>query len=114
MHELGIAESAARAAIEEMRRHGGQRIVALTLRIGDLAAVDAEALRFAFEAVSAGTALEGAELAIENVPGIAWCSDCREEFTAAGGIFFKCPHCGNFSGELRGGREIELARLELE
>ena len=114
MHELGIAESAAKAALAEMRRNGGQRITALTLRIGELAAVDAEALRFAFEAVSNGTALDGAELAIESVPGIAWCADCRAAFTTAGGIFFKCPKCGNFSGELRSGREIELARLELE
>ena len=114
MHELGIAESAAKAAIAEMERHGARRITELTLRIGRLAAVDPEALRFAFESIRPGTALERAELLIETVDARAWCPQCKREFEPAGGVFFKCPDCGNFTGELRSGREIELARLELD
>ena len=114
MHELGIAQSALEAAISEMERHDSQRITALILRIGDLAAVDPDALRFAFEAVTANTAAEGAKLGIERVQPVAWCAHCDDDFTTDAIGFFKCPRCGNYSGDLRAGREIELARLELD
>ena len=114
MHEVGIAESAVRAALVELERHGARRVRAMGLRIGKLAAVDGEALRFAFAAITPGTALEGIELSIEAVEPMAWCAACEKPFTAEGGLILKCPECGDYSGDLRSGREIELARLELE
>lgn len=114
MHELGIAESALSAALGEMDKAGATRINSVTLRIGDLAAVDPEAMRFAFDAVTRNTAAEGASLEIERVKGAAWCSDCNEIFTTLSPVFCRCPHCGNYSADLRAGREIELARLEMD
>ena len=114
MHELGIAQSALRAAITEMETRGSRRILCLQLRIGELAAVDPEAMRFAFEAVTAGTPAAGARFEIERVAPVAWCGKCHEEFMTASRGFHKCPRCGNYAGELRAGREIELARLELD
>lgn len=114
MHELGIAESGLTAALQEMERHGASRILSLTLRIGDLAAVDPEAMRFAFESVILATPAAGASLTIEHVAAVAWCHHCSKAFTTNTGVFFECPDCGNYSGDLRNGREIELARLELE
>jgi hydrogenase nickel incorporation protein HypA/HybF len=114
MHELGIAESALKAALAEMENQGAQRILSVTLRIGTLAAVDPQAMQFAFDAVIPGTAAEGASLTIETVSPVAWCSDCHDAFTPDSIAFFKCPKCGEFSGDLRQGQEIELARLELD
>lgn len=114
MHELGIAEAGLRAALEEMERQGANRILSLTLRIGELAAVDPESLRFAFAAITPGTPAEGATLLIEAVPGLAWCAPCSDNFPTEGIGFFTCPRCGRFSGTLKQGREIELARLELD
>lgn len=114
MHELGIAESALRAALAQMEAHGAGRIRSITLRIGRLAAVDPEALRFAFAAISPGSPAEGAELVIEQVETRVHCPHCNENFTTESPAFFRCPRCGEISGELRGGREIELARLELD
>ncbi len=114
MHETGIAEAGIRAALTEMERHGASRILSVTLRIGALAAVDPEAMRFAFEVACGGTPAEGAGLEIENVPAEAWCRYCGIAFTPESVSFFKCPQCGEYSGELRRGREIELARLEMD
>jgi hydrogenase nickel incorporation protein HypA/HybF len=114
MHELGIAESALSAALKEMEKAGAKQILSVTLRIGDLAAVDPEAMRFAFEAVTQNTAAEGASLEIKCVEGAAWCAICSEVFTTSSAAFCKCPRCGNYSGDLRAGREIELARLEMD
>jgi hydrogenase nickel incorporation protein HypA/HybF len=114
MHELGIAESGLKAALIEMERQGASRILSVTLRIGDLAAVDPDSLRFAFEAVINETPAAGARLEIEHVAPVAWCHTCNQEFPTDSLSFFKCPQCGNYSGDLRRGREIELARLELD
>ncbi|NDV63082.1 hydrogenase maturation nickel metallochaperone HypA [Puniceicoccales bacterium CK1056] len=114
MHELGIAESALKAAIVEMEKQKAIRILSLTLRIGELAAVDPQAMEFAFKTVTLGTPAEGATLEIDHVAPIAWCRDCSESFSTDSIAFFKCPRCGNYSGELKQGREIELARLELD
>lgn len=66
MHEMSIAlhlVDAVRARAE------GARVVRVRVRIGELAAVLPEALRFAFEVACEGTALDGARLEIERVPG---------------------------------------------
>jgi hydrogenase nickel incorporation protein HypB len=65
VHELGIMES----AIEVVQRYAAEkharRVERIVLRIGTLAGVDRDSLRFAFDVVSKGTAAEGATLDIE-------------------------------------------------
>ena len=73
MHELSIMESALNLALEQARKNGAVRVHALRLRIGALSGVVPDALQFAFEALTPGTAAEGAELLIDNVPARFWC-----------------------------------------
>ena len=112
MHEVGIMLEALRLAGESAQAHGGSRIRALNLRVGALSGAVPAALRFAFEAVAAGTLAEGATLTIEAVPARWWCSTCAAEF-ASDDPLAACPRCQNWSGDLRGGRELELSTLEL-
>ena len=113
MHELSLMEEVRRLALEELERHGGGRLRALTLRIGSLAGVDPEALRFAWEVVMEEPPTTAARLMIEEVEATAFCSDCGREFACPDGLAL-CPACGAISRELRRGRELELASLELE
>jgi len=64
MHELGIAQSALEAVSAEAARHPGERPTRLAMRIGELTAIDPDALRFAFEALTLDTELEGLQLEI--------------------------------------------------
>ncbi len=112
MHELSIMESALNLALAQARENGGNRVHALRLRIGVLSGVVPDALQFAFEALASGTPAEGAELIIENVPARFWCEPCHREFESAD-MFAECPECRRPSGELRAGREMELASLEI-
>lgn len=84
------------------------------MRIGAISGVDAEALRFAFEACTAAadSIAAGAQLEIESVPARAHCRECAADFTIESGFIFQCPRCAAFSGDVRSGRELELARLE--
>lgn len=69
MHEMGIAASVLEAVEREMLRHPGVRATKIGLRIGKMAGVDAESLRFCFDAMVKETALEPLELSIELSPG---------------------------------------------
>ena len=113
MHELSIMQSALNQAFREARLAGAARVHEIRLRIGVLSGVVPDALRFAFEAITPGTAAEGALLTIEEVPARFWCAACRREFVSAN-FFAECPDCGAPSGELRAGREMELCSMEVD
>lgn len=113
MHELSLMEEVRRLALEAMERQGGGRLRALTLRVGTLAGVDPEALRFAWEVVREEEPTSGVRLTIERVPASAVCGPCGRPFPCPDGLA-ACPQCGGYSADLRGGRELELASLELE
>ncbi len=112
MHELSLMESALEIAEDQARKQRAARIHALTLRIGWLAGVEPEALAFAWDAVTAGTPAEGAQLNVTMVPVVCFCTSCTEEFNPDGFIF-ACPRCGRSSSEVRQGTEMEVASLEV-
>jgi len=112
MHEWSVMASALEIALEQTRRQGASRIHSITLRIGELSGVIPEALTFAFESVAAGTPAEGARLVVETVLVLCRCSRCDEEFHPAD-VIYLCPSCGQISANLRRGRELELASLEV-
>lgn len=114
MHELSLAvnvvDSVARLAAEQ----GAARVVAVTLRIGALAAVHEGALRQGFTLASAGTPLAGAALRVTSVPVRIWCRRCRAEHDLPGLGPLACPRCGLPTGDLRGGRELDIESFEME
>lgn len=113
MHELGMMESALALVQRYATEQHARRVERVVLRIGTLSGVDPESLRFAFDVVSRGTSAEGASFEIESIPAVVFCRACQKEFKGeSGGYIFRCPTCGDFCGDLRTGREIELGRLE--
>ena len=105
-------ESALDAVRHEAAKHGATRVSRIVLRIGTLAGVDREALRFAYEALAPTSIANGALLEIESVPARARCNACAKEFGVTHGFIFQCPQCGEFCDDIRQGRELAIARLE--
>jgi hydrogenase nickel incorporation protein HypA/HybF len=112
MHEVSLMTEALRLATDAAQAAGATRVVRLRLRIGTLSGVVPEAMRFAFDVVSRDTPAHGAVLEIETVPAAGWCAVCQAEFAGAD-FFNECPRCHNPSGELRRGREMEIADVEI-
>jgi hydrogenase nickel incorporation protein HypA/HybF len=73
-----------------------------------------EALEFAFEVSVAGSAIDGARLAIEEMPVTVFCPDCGGEPKPASAQMLVCPECGEPTPAVVGGRELELYALEVE
>lgn len=76
MHELGIAASVLDAVRTEVGMRPGYRAVVVALRIGTLAGLDPESLRFGFEAMVRDSDLDPLRLEVENAEAdeldIAW------------------------------------------
>ncbi len=114
MHEMGIMESALTLVRCHAEENKARRVSRIVLRIGALAGVEPESLRFAFDVISRGTPAEGAIFDIESVPVAVYCSGCHQEFSVeTDGYIFICPTCGDLCGEIRRGRELELSRIEM-
>ncbi len=113
MHEVGLMMETLRLAEEKAKAAGATRIHEIRMRIGRLAGVVPEALSYSFEVLRDGTlAAEGA-LKIESVEAACWCAACQLEFPTPD-LIYECPRCGQPSGELRRGREMELISMEIE
>lgn len=65
MHEAGIAQQVIDTCAIHLRRHHASQATCVGLRIGALANVDPEALRFCFDSLKKDTPLDSAALLIE-------------------------------------------------
>jgi hydrogenase nickel incorporation protein HypA/HybF len=113
MHEMSIATSVLEAVTIETRRYPGCRPRRVGLRIGELAGIDPDSLRFCFQALVRDTELHEIELEIQCCPRRQRCLGCRLEFTVRD-YDFQCPECGSSLTEYVSGDELELAYLEVE
>jgi len=113
MHEMGIANSILEAVRAESRRYPDARLAKVGVRIGELAAIDREALEFCFEVLARDTDLDGLLLEIEICPRRHCCRHCRTEFTVHN-YDFECPDCHSTASDCISGDELQLAYLEVE
>jgi hydrogenase nickel incorporation protein HypA/HybF len=113
MHEMGIANSVLEAVRTEMGLHPGTYPCKVGVRIGEMAAIDPEALRFCFEAIILGTDLESLALGIEVCPRRHRCQLCGREFIVRD-YDSRCPQCASLETTCISGDELELAYLEVE
>lgn len=113
MHELGIANSILDGVAAEVSRRAGARPVKVGVRVGELAGLDPDALRFAFEALTLDTPLAGLLLDIEFRASRSRCNDCSHEFEVRN-FELLCPACGSLTTSRISGDELEFAYLEIE
>lgn len=110
MHELSIAEAIADVAT---RHAAGRRVVTVEVKVGHLRQVVPSVLEFAFGLVTQGTALDGAELQITQVPAAGRCRDCGVE-SVMEDFPLCCARCGGLSVDVFAGEELLVDALELE
>ena len=110
---MGIANSVLEAVRTEMGRHPGTYPCRVGVRIGEMAAIDQDALRFCFEAIVRETDLESLKLGIEVCPLRYRCQACGRDFVVRD-YDAHCPQCAGLDTTCIGGDELELAYLEVE
>ncbi len=110
MHELGITQNIVAIVVEHAK---GLPVKGVTLEIGQLSAIMADAIRFCFDICCQGTVLEGATLNIIEVPGIGKCRDCGTE-NNLDQPFGSCDHCGSIKLDIIQGQELKIKEMEVD
>ena len=113
MHELSIALNIVEIAQDEAERLGG-RVSAVHIKVGALSGVTREALLSSYEIACFDTPLAGSQLVIEAVPVVVFCPRCQATRGLSSVQLFCCAECGEPTGDVRAGRELEVVALEIE
>ncbi len=113
MHELSITQSLIEIAEKAALDQGAQKVLSVTVEIGALSGVVAEAVEFAFEACSRDTMLETARLIIEPIAGKGRCGQCGLE-SAMDQYTLACSHCEAFALEVQQGKELRIRQMEID
>jgi hydrogenase nickel incorporation protein HypA/HybF len=114
MHELSIVCSVL-DQLEELKKKQpeGTKFSKVGLRVGELAGVDVDCLRFGFECSVKDTPWETLALEIEEVPRRQRCPGCKEEFRAENWAT-ACPKCGEAATITVAGEELQIAFVEVD
>lgn len=113
MHEMSLADGVLRLIEDSAKANNFSRVKTVWLEIGELAGVDAEAMRFCFDAVVKGTLADGARLEIVTTEGKGRCFACGKT-VAIQLRYDPCPLCGGCPVEPTGGMEMRVKELEVE
>jgi len=110
MHEMALAESIRGLIDAQAAKEGFRGVRIVELEIGQLAAVDVSALRFALDIALRDTTAHGAELVITEPAGQAWCVACSSQVELAqrGDA---CPSCGGYQLTVTGGDQMRVSGL---
>ncbi|MDI5962271.1 hydrogenase maturation nickel metallochaperone HypA/HybF [Streptantibioticus silvisoli] len=111
MHEMSIALAVVDQIGDAARSGGHEAVETVVLRVGELAGVVPDALRFCFELACEDTVLAGAVLLTEPVPGRAHCAPCAREWATGLPPHLCCPACEGPAAGLLSGRELEIAEV---
>lgn len=82
------------------------------LVVGKFTCVEPVSLKFAFEVQTRNTFLEGVELVIKEIPLIAFCHGCQQEYQPQIGLQYSCPDCHSPMEDIRSGRELKIDHIE--
>jgi hydrogenase nickel incorporation protein HypA/HybF len=113
MHELALAESILDAVRTELLAYPGAVPIRVGVRIGVMAAVDIDALRFGFDIAIRDSGFSRLTLDARIIPGTVTCLACGAE-TPAESTVFDCPRCSSAQTMLSGSDELDLDALEVE
>lgn len=127
MHELAISEDVCRMIEEEAGRRGIKKVAGARLKIGRMRAFEKHHLEICLKGRPPGSAIDGMDFCIEEVPVVLECASCRKHFTDArfddasfahkishAPCFYMppaCPSCGAGESKMISGNEMELVSI---
>ena len=113
MHELPVTESILNIALKHANSNNVERIVSISLRIGELSDLVNEWVQRYFDYLSKDTIAEGAKLDIERSPVVFRCGGCEKSFQVDIQKIKEiiCPDCGGKKNTLISGREYYIKNI---
>ena len=113
MHETDMTKALILTVKDWYRAQPEQpKIEKIHLVVGKFTCVEPISLKFAFEVQTRNTFLAGVELVIKDIPLIAFCHSCQQEYKPEIGLQYSCPDCKSPMEDIRSGRELKIDRIE--
>ena len=114
MHELGSMTGVMDAVTKSAHDAGADKVLKVTLSVGEMTECIQDALEFAFEALTEDDPfVRDAELTINMIKPKSRCLECGAEFEHDRFHMF-CPECDSFATELLAGRELQIDSIEVD
>ncbi len=113
MHETDMTKALILTMKDWYREQSDKlQIEKIHLIVGEFTCVEPMSLKFAFEVQTRNTFLEGVELIIKDIPLIAFCHTCQQEYKPIIGLQYSCPDCQAPMEDIRSGRELKIDHIE--
>jgi hydrogenase nickel incorporation protein HypA/HybF len=113
MHEFSLATEVIKLAEREAMKADAISIKEITIEVGDLSGVEADAFETALGLLSGDSALDKSRIRIIKTPGTGKCNACNYEFEMNQRMA-TCPKCSAFPSEVNGGSEFRVLSLIIE
>jgi hydrogenase nickel incorporation protein HypA/HybF len=111
VHEYSIVQALLDKVDYEVRSHGASRANKVRVSIGELAGVEIDLLKTAFDTIRTRTVCEDAVLEVTRVDARWACDRCGVPIEK--GAPLRCPLCSQ-PARLKSGDEIMLDQIEVE
>lgn len=113
MHEFSLAEEVIKLAEHEAKKNNAVSVSEITIEVGNMSGIEAEAFESALGLLSEGSILDKACLNILKLKGKGVCNSCKQEFEMDKRMD-TCPQCHSFPSEIKGGNEFRVVSLMIE
>jgi len=113
MHEFSMAIEVINLAQREAVKNKANSIQKITIEVGDLSGVDADAFESALGLLVKDSILDQALVTLIRTPGLGRCNSCNDEFEMNHRMA-TCPKCQCFPSEINGGEEFRVVSLVVE
>jgi hydrogenase nickel incorporation protein HypA/HybF len=113
MHEFSLASEVINIVQREAEKRNSAAVNEITIEVGSLSGVEADAFESALKLLSPGTIMNNSELNILRTNGKGRCSACSIEFDMIRRID-ACPLCNAFPAEVNGGNEFRIVSITIE
>jgi hydrogenase nickel incorporation protein HypA/HybF len=113
MHELGVVFYVVKDVKKVAEENQVNKVNSVTLEIGEVSGILHDYLIDCFNwAAKKEPILSGAQLKIEEIPAVSYCSDCGQEYETV--RFAKiCPNCQSKNTYLLRGNEFNIKEIEV-
>ena len=113
MHEFSLALEVIDLAGREAEKHNARSIQEISIEVGSLSGVEADAFESALGLLVPNSILANARLAIMRTQGTGRCDSCDHDFEMSQRMAV-CPDCHCFPSTVTGGQEFRVVSLVIE
>ena len=113
MHEFSLAMEVINLAGREAEKHNARVIQEISIEVGSLSGVEADAFESALGLLVPDSILSNARIAIMRTNGTGRCDACEQDFEMSQRMAV-CPACHCFPSTVSGGQEFRVVSLVIE